>query len=385
MSIERASMVHLQKSLINDGKIVILYGARQTGKTTMSKELLDKLGGKTLRINADELKYVDVLSSRDYARIQLLIEGYDILFIDEAQRIPDLGINLKIIHENRPDLKILVTGSSSFDLANQVQEPLTGRTATFRLFPISLQELKANTTIFEIQHRLEELMIYGLYPALLNYGNALEKEKYLMELSNSYLYKDVLELSNIRNSSQISKLLKLLAFQIGSEVSINELAKSLGMSQETVNSYIDLMEKSFILFRLSGYNKNLRKEISKRDKILFWDLGVRNCLINNFAPFDMRTDTGAMWKNFVIAERLKFLTNNNRQVSPYFWRTYTGAEVDYVEEKDGVLTAFEIKYQKCRKQAPQTWIDNYGNNFHCINRDNFWEFLLKDTSNEKRS
>ncbi|HOO84321.1 MAG TPA: DUF4143 domain-containing protein, partial [Prolixibacteraceae bacterium] len=203
-----------------------------------------------------------------------------------------------------------------------------------------------------------------------------DKEKYLIELCNSYLYKDVLELSNIRNSSQINKLLKLLAFQVGSEVSINELGRSLGMSQETVNSYIDLLEKSFIVFRLSGFSKNLRKEISKRDKIFFWDTGVRNCLINNFAPLDMRTDKGALWENFIIAERLKYLSNNNMQLTPYFWRIYTGAEVDYVEEKNGVLTAYEVKFSKCKEKAPQTWVDNYGNNYYCITRDNFWKYIM---------
>lgn len=376
MNIERTSIKSIQKSLLNDQKIVVLYGARQTGKTTLSKALLDQLSGNVCSVNADELKYIDVFSSRDFSKMQLLLEGSNVLFIDEAQRIPDLGINMKIIHENMPNLKILLTGSSSFDLANSVNEPLTGRTSTFKLFPISLQELKSTTNVFDIQSRLEEFMVYGLYPALLQYGNASEKEKYLLELSNSYLYKDVLELSNIRNSSQINNLLKLLAFQIGNLVSLNELAQNLGMSQETVASYIDLMEKSFIVFRLSGYSKNLRKEINKRDKIFFWDLGVRNCIINNFAPLNLRNDTGALWENFMIVERLKFLSNNNQHVFPYFWRTYTGAEVDYVEENNGVLTAFEIKYKKTRKKAPQTWIENYGNNFHCITRDNFWEHVM---------
>jgi predicted AAA+ superfamily ATPase len=376
MKIERTSTKIIEKSLLKDKKIVILFGARQTGKTTLSNNLLDHIGGKILRINADELKYIDVLSSRDFSKMQLLIGGYDVLFIDEAQRIPDLGINLKIIFENMTDLKILVTGSSSFDLANHVNEPLTGRTATFKLYPISLQELKATTNVFDIQSKLDEYLVYGLYPALLQYVNAADKEKYLLELSNSYLYKDILELSNIRNSSQINNLLKLLAFQVGSMVSINELAQNLGMNKETVNSYINLLEKSFIVFRLNGYSQNLRKEISKRDKIFFWDLGVRNCLINNFAPLNLRNDVGAMWENFIIAERLKYLSNNNQFVKPYFWRTYTGAEVDYVEEKNGVLTAYEIKFKKARNKAPQTWIDNYGNNFHCITRDNFWEYVM---------
>jgi hypothetical protein len=376
MDTKRTTEILIGKSLLSDQKVVVVYGARQTGKTTLSHELLNKVEGKVLRINADELKYIDVLSSRDFSKMQLLIDGYDVLFIDEAQRIPNLGINLKIIHENMPGLKILVTGSSSFDLANTINEPLTGRTSTFRLFPFSLQELKQHESVFDLQHRLDEFLIYGLYPALQKYPNANDKEKYLIELCNSYLYKDVLELSNIRNSSQINKLLKLLAFQVGSEVSINELGRSLGMSQETVNSYIDLLEKSFIVFRLSGFSKNLRKEISKRDKIFFWDIGIRNCLINNFAPLDMRTDKGALWENFIIAERLKYLSNNNMQFTPYFWRTYTGAEIDYVEEKNGVLTAYEVKFSKCKEKAPQTWVDNYGNNYHCITRDNFWKYIM---------
>jgi predicted AAA+ superfamily ATPase len=239
-----------------------------------------------------------------------------------------------------------------------------------------LQELRETNNVFDIQNKIEEYLIYGLYPGLLNYGSIIEKEKYLLELSNSYLYKDVLELSNIRNSSKIKNLLKLLAFQIGSEVSINELAQNLNMSQETVNSYIDLLEKSFIVFRLNGFSRNLRKEISKRDKILFWDLGVRNSIINNFAPLNMRMDTGVLWENFIIAERLKFLSNNSQNIKPYFWRTYTGAEVDFIEEQNGILTAIEIKYKKPRNKAPQTWIDNYGNNFRCITTENFWEYVM---------
>ncbi|MDA3930363.1 MAG: ATP-binding protein [Prolixibacteraceae bacterium] len=376
MKHKRTALKNIEKSLLNDKKIVVLFGARQTGKTTLSNTLLDSIKGKTLRINADENKYIDLLSSRDYSKIKLLIEGYDTLFIDEAQRIPDLGINLKIIYENMPELKILVTGSSSFDIANTINEPLTGRTSSYKLFPISLQELRETNNVFDIQNKIEEYLIYGLYPGLLNYGSIIEKEKYLLELSNSYLYKDVLELSNIRNSSKIKNLLKLLAFQIGSEVSINELAQNLNMSQETVNSYIDLLEKSFIVFRLNGFSRNLRKEISKRDKILFWDLGVRNSIINNFAPLNMRMDTGVLWENFIIAERLKFLSNNSQNIKPYFWRTYTGAEVDFIEEQNGILTAIEIKYKKPRNKAPQTWIDNYGNNFRCITTENFWEYVM---------
>lgn len=376
MSVIRTIQKSLVEMLALNRKIVLLFGARQTGKTTLSNQVLLEMPGKILKINGDEIKYTELLSSRDFSKMKLLLESYDVLFVDEAQRIPDIGINLKIIYDNMPDLKMIITGSSSFELANKVKEPLTGRTSTLKMMPFSFQEMKQNTSIFDIQQRLEEFMLYGLYPEITNYSNSGEKEKYLMELSSSYLYKDILELSNIRNSSKIANLLKLLAFQIGQEVSLNEIGQSLGMSQETVSSYIDLLEKSFIVFRLSGFSRNLRKEVVKRDKIYFWDLGVRNCVIQNFAPISSRTDLGEMWENLIVAERLKYLSNNQITINSYFWRTYTGAEIDYVEEKNGKLFAYEIKYSKIRKNAPQTWIDNYGNNFKCITKDNFWEFVM---------
>jgi uncharacterized protein len=376
MSVIRTIQKSLVEMLASNRKIVLLFGARQTGKTTLSNQVLLEMPGKILKINGDEIIYTELLSSRDFSKMKLLLEGYDVLFVDEAQRIPDIGINLKIIYDNMPDLKMIITGSSSFELANKVKEPLTGRKSTLKMMPFSFQEMKQNTSIFDIQQRLEEFMLYGLYPEITNYANSGEKEKYLMELSSSYLYKDILELSNIRNSSKITNLLKLLAFQIGQEVSLNEIGQSLGMSQETVSSYIDLLEKSFIVFRLSGFSRNLRKEVVKRDKIYFWDLGVRNCVIQNFAPISSRTDLGEMWENLIVAERLKYLSNNQITTNSYFWRTYTGAEIDYVEEKNGELFAYEIKYSKIRKNAPQTWIDNYGNNFKCITKDNFWEFVM---------
>jgi predicted AAA+ superfamily ATPase len=376
MNTTRTIQAILTDLLTKNRKIVLLFGARQTGKSTLCNSILDGLSGKILKINGDEIKYIEMLSSRDFSKMKLLVDGVDVLFIDEAQRIPDIGINLKIIYENMPDLKMLITGSSSFDLGNQVKEPLTGRTSTFKLMPFSLQEIRQDTSIFDIQQRMEEFMLYGLYPEITHYTSSSEKEKYLTELSSSYLYKDVLELANIRNSSKISNLLKLLAFQIGKEVSLNEIGQNLGMSQETVSSYIDLLEKSFIVFRLGGFSRNLRKEVAKRDKIYFWDLGVRNCLIQNFSPLSTRNDVGEMWENLIVTERLKYLSNNQLNTNTYFWRTYTGAEIDYVEERNGELFAYEIKYSKVRKNAPQTWIENYGNNFKCITKDNFWEFVM---------
>ena len=376
MNIQRIIQNELTESFAKYQKIILIFGARQTGKTTLCNQILGEIDGKILRINGDEIKYSELFSSRDFAKMNLLLDGYQVLFIDEAQRIPDIGINLKIIYDNLPGLKMLVTGSSSFELGNQVKEPLTGRTMTYQLMPLSLQEIRQNTPVFEIQQRLEEFMLYGLYPEITHYANAREKEKYLTELSSSYLYKDILELSSIRNSSKISGLLKLLAFQIGQEVSLNEIAQSLGLSQETVSNYIDLLEKSFIVFRLHGFSRNLRKEIGKRDKIYFWDLGIRNCIIQNFSSLTTRNDVGQMWENLMITERFKYLKNNDINANSYFWRTYTGAEIDYVEERNGELFAYEIKYTKPKTKAPQTWIDNYGSNFKSITRDNFWEFVM---------
>ncbi len=376
MKIYRSLQPILQKEFSESNKIIILYGARQSGKTTLSNDILNNIKGNILKINADELRYIDVLSSRDLSKLKLLTGGYDILFIDEAQRIEDIGINLKIIHDNIPQLKLFVTGSSSFDLANKVQEPLTGRTSTYTLFPISLLELRKTHNEFELKNRLEELMVYGMYPDVFSYDSYEKKEKYLREMTGSYLYKDIFDISQIRNASKIRDLLRLLAFQIGSEVSLNELGNNLGLSLETINSYIGLLEKSFIVFRLSGFSRNLRKEISKRDKIYFWDIGIRNTLINNFLPIDKRNDTGAIWENFIIAERMKYLSYNEIFASSYFWRTYTGAELDYVEELNGKLFAYEIKFKKSKMKAPKTWIENYSNNFKCITIDNFWEFVV---------
>ncbi len=376
IKIERSLLPVLLKELLETDKILILYGARQTGKTTLADDLLTNVKGKVLKVNADELRYVDILSSRDLPKMKLLTGDYDLLFIDEAQRINDIGINLKILHDNLPRLKLFVTGSSSFDLANKVKEPLTGRTSTYILYPISLLELRKTYNVFELQSRLEEFMIYGMYPELFQYDSSQRKEKYLREMSVSYLYKDVLEIAQIRNTSKIRDLLRLLAFQVGSEVSINELGNSLGLSQETVQSYINLLEKSFIIFRLSGFSRNLRKEISKRDKIYFWDVGIRNTLIDNFSPFSMRNDVGALWENFIIAERMKYLSYNEIFAKSYFWRTYTGAELDYVEEINGRLFAWEIKFKKAKKKAPKAWIENYGNQYRCITYDNFGEFVV---------
>lgn len=343
----------------------------------MSKEIIKELNLKTFFINADEEKYIDILSSRDFTKIDRIINGYELLFIDEAQRIPEIGINLKIIKDEVPNLKIVVTGSSSFELANKISEPLTGRKWIFNLFPISILELKKHFSDFEIDEKIEELLVFGAYPEVLTTKNWQEKKELLKEISQSYLYKDVLKIAKIKHSSKIKKLLQLLAFQIGSEVSISEIATQLEMNKETVNRYIDLLEKSFVIFRLSGFNRNLRKEVSKMDKIYFYDLGVRNIIIDNLKTLDNRNDVGGLWENFLLIERKKYLEYTKEIASQYFWRTSTGAELDYVEERDGKLYGFEFKWNANKKiKAPKSWIENYKEaEFRVINKDNYLEFV----------
>ena len=367
----------IRQRVIESNKIIILYGPRQVGKTTLVRELISGLPYKSLMVNADELVYQTVLSGRDLTQMKLLVEGYELLFIDEAQRIPDVGINLKFLHDGLPDLKIIATGSSSFELANRTKEALTGRTWTYELFPISLGELNLQQNAFLLQQRLDELLRFGSYPDTLQLPNAADKIRYLRELSSAYLYKDILEMAAIRHADKLRKLLQLLAFQVGSEVSPSEIGTILSMSKDTANTYIDLLEKAFVVFRLSGFSRNLRKEISKMDKIYFYDLGIRNVLIDNFQPLDLRTDVGALWENFLVIERRKRNAYASQFANTYFWRTYTGAELDYVEEANGQLTGFEFKFSRKSAKAPASWLDNYpGSTFQVINRDNYLAFLL---------
>jgi uncharacterized protein len=370
----------LLQKLKNSNKVIVLYGARQTGKTTFANQIIKELNLKTLKINADLALYHDVLSSKEITKLSALVEGYDMLFIDEAQRVQDIGLNLKIltdeINTKNTPIKILITGSSSLGIAQNISEALTGRKQVYHLFPFSIQEISLGKNAFEVSNMFEELMIYGLYPEVYTTKNRQEKIALLTEITSSYLYKDVLELANLRHPRKLRQLLQLLAFQIGSEVSIAELSQNLKINQETVERYLDLLEKSFVIFRLSGFSRNLRKEISKRDKFYFYDLGIRNSLIENYNYFDKRNDVGHLWENFVISERIKYLEYNNIRANKYFWRTYTSAELDFVEERDGVLYGFEIKYSKAKNKPPKTWIETYKNaTYQCISKHNILDFV----------
>ena len=367
----------IREKIEDSGKIVILYGPRQVGKTTLIKNLLGEIRLKALIVNGDELRFRDVLSSQDLPTLQGLVSGYELLVIDEAQRIPDIGINLKILHDNIPELKIIATGSSSFELANRIKEPLTGRTWTYTLYPVSVWELSRLWNSFELENRLEELLVFGAYPELFSYGSDEDKARYLREVCGSYLYRDILALSGIRNRDRMADLLRLLAYQVGSQVSLDELGRQLGMSRDTVNSYIDLLEKSFVLFRLRGFSRNLRKEVVKMGKVYFYDLGIRNSIIDNIKRLKLRDDVGKLWENFLIIERQKTLAYSDRDAGSYFWRTYTGAELDYVEESGGTLSGFEFSFNQRKKKPPKTWIESYsGSTWNQIHSGNFLDFLV---------
>lgn len=352
-------------------KIIVLFGARQTGKTSLLKKILADLPFKVLQLNGDELKYLEIFSGRDLEKMEELTEGYEMLFIDEGQKIPELGIHLKILHDSHPELRIIVTGSSSFDLATKVSEPLTGRKRVFNLFPVSLEELSTENNTYELKNKLEELMRYGSYPEVVSSQGFETKTRAIEEISNSYLMKDVIEIGQIQHLEKAYQLLKLLALQIGSEVSIHELSQAVKLNHETVESYIAQFEKAFILFRVGGFSRNLRNEIKKSKKIYFWDLGIRNYLVNNFNSLDIRNDTGFLFENFIVAERQKWLNYHRELTNVYFWRLYTGSEIDYIEERAGHLFAYEIKWNKNKLRMPKSWVENYHSEVELINKTNF--------------
>jgi predicted AAA+ superfamily ATPase len=375
MWIKRYLRKSILDELIKGQKLVVLYGARQTGKTSLLTSITDELPYRTIRVNADQAKYQEVFSGQDLRKMHDLVEGYELLFIDEGQKIPDLGIHLKILHDELPSLRIVVTGSSSFDLATKLGEPMTGRKRVYTLFPPSQEEMRSMHNPFELKDRLGNFMVFGSYPEVLVQSNRDDRFEALREISDSYLMKDIIEISQIRHVQKAYQLLKLLAYQVGSEVSIHELSQSLKLNHETVESYIGLFERAFILFRLGGFSRNLRNEIKKSSKIYFWDTGIRNYLIGNMNRIDQRDDLGAIFENFLIAERQKWVYNHRSLMNSYFWRLYTGAEIDYVEESNGELSGYEIKWGKGKIRAPKSWTATYNADVKLINKENYLDFI----------
>ncbi len=376
MEINRLIKTQLIADLSNLGKVVMLYGPRQAGKTTLSKQVIQEMDLKTLMVNADQSKYLEVLSSRDLGKLRSLVAGYELLFIDEGQRIPEIGINLKILHDELPELKILVTGSSSFLLSGRVSESLAGRKKIYTLLPVSMQELGGINNAFELNDQLEDRLIFGSYPEVINIVNSSAREEYLHDISSSFIFKDILELEMIKYPLKIRDLLRLLAYQTGSQVSIHELGNKLGLNRDTVERYLFLLEQSFVIFKLPAFSHNPRKEISKSQKYYFYDTGIRNILIGNMKPLSERNDTGALWENFIIAERRKYLLYNQKNANGYFWRTYAGTEIDYVEERMTDFFAYEIKSGRSKKRIPVSWSEGYGSNYQIINRENYLDFIL---------
>ena len=379
MKIQRIIIFEILQKLTDSDKAIIIYGPRQVGKTTLCKDIMAQVGLKTLYINADEARFVDVLGSRDARKLTELTAGYQLLIIDEAQRVPDIGLNLKILIDAKTGIKIIATGSSSFELSSKINEPLTGRHWTYLLYPIAGIELLDQYNTFELTSALEERLIWGSYPEVFSIVGATEKEAYLRTLASDYLYKDILALQSVRNAGKIRDLLKLLAFQVGSQVSLSELARALEMSKETVAHYLDLLEKTFVLFRLSGFSRNLRKEVSKMSKYYFYDIGVRNSVIDNFKSLALRNDAGALWENFLIMERVKRNAYRSFHATPYFWRTYTGAEIDYIEEHEDALSGYEFTWgQRDKKREPASWRVAYHTaTWHSIDRSTWGSFALE--------
>ncbi len=375
MWIKRYLRKSISDELIRGQKLVVMFGARQTGKTSLLTNITNELPYKTVRVNADQARYQEVFTGQDLRKMRDLVEGYELLFIDEGQKIPDLGIHLKILHDELPSLRIVVTGSSSFDLATKLGEPMTGRKRVFTLFPLSQEEMNSLYNSFELKDLLDDFLVFGSYPEVLTQSNRNDRFETLREISESYLMKDIIEISQIRHIQKAYQLLKLLAFQVGSEVSIHELSQSLKLNHETVESYIGLFEKAFVLFRLGGFSRNLRNEIKKSNKIYFWDTGIRNYLIGNLNRLDQRNDSEALFENFLIAERQKWLNNHRSLANSYFWRLYTGAEIDYVEENQGILTGYEIKWGKKGIRIPKSWTDSYKADVQLLNRENYLDFI----------
>ena len=378
MKIQRLLLPQIQNSLL-PGKILVLYGPRQVGKTTLAKDLVSTVSLRSRFVNADELLYREALASQDRQKLSEVLGEAELLVIDEAQRVPDIGLNLKILIDNHPQAVILATGSASFDLANKISEPLTGRKLTFSLYPISYAELRRTLGALEARSQLERWLVWGSYPAIATTDDPDLRQRLLGELVGSYLYRDILDLEGVRKSEKIVDLLRLLAFQIGQEVSLAELAASLALNRLTVERYLDLLEKVFVIFKVSGFSRNLRKEISKNPRYYFYDNGVRNSLIQNFNPLTLRNDVGLLWENHLMIERRKANQASGRAVNAYFWRTYDQKEIVYIEEYRGQLHGYEFKWRgEMRKSTRHEFLSAYpGSELTTISQENFEKFLLE--------
>lgn len=380
MSDIKRDLQNILSSKIGKGKVIILIGSRQVGKTTLLKTMLSgEFSSNTVQYwNCDESEVRSLLSQESSSRFKSLVGSSKFIVIDEAQRVKNIGLVLKILHDNFPDVQFAVTGSSSLDLSNTINEPLTGRKFEYNLFPFSTNELMNHTNMFDEIKQLDNRLVYGFYPDVVN--NPGDEKEILSNIVSSYLYKDVFEFQDVRKPAIIEKLVQALALQIGSEVSFNELGNFLGIDSLTVQRYVDLLEKAYVIFHLHSYSRNVRNELKKSIKIYFYDNGVRNAVISNFSSCALRSDIGELWENFLISERIKNNAFHNRKSKYYFWRTTQKQEVDFIEEENGTFKAFEFKYnpKKANAKCPLTFSNNYPEiSFEVITKDNYMEFVTE--------
>lgn len=361
---------------LQPNKVVILYGARRVGKTMLVKEILANVNEPILRLNGDDINVHDKLSIRSIENYKQILGTCKLLYIDEAQKISEIGLKLKLMIDEIEGLRIIISGSSSFDIHKNAGEPLTGRKYTFTLYTLSENEYTQIENNINKMDKIRERLVFGNYPELLHLPDRQDKVDYLNEMISSYLLKDILVYEQIKNSQKIFNLLRLIAFQIGGEVSLQELGIQLGISKNTVEKYLDLLSKVFILHKVEGFSRNLRKEITKNSRWYFLDNGIRNAVIANFNPLHARNDIGALWENYMISERLKYQEYKRISSNNYFWRTYEQQEIDWVEERDGSLFGYEFKWKEEKVKIPTQWKSAYPDaSFELININNFSEWL----------
>ena len=362
---------------LQKGKVLIIYGPRQIGKTSLIDNFKKKTKLKTLNTTGENIRIRTIFEKGDLEEILAFVEGYELLIIDEAQTINNIGFAFKLLTDHNKELTIIATGSSSFELANQVGEPLVGRKRTVEMFPISMLELKNSYNNYELKEKLEEFLIYGFYPEVITAKTSARKQSIATEIATSYLFKDILMLDNILSSSKINQIVRMLAFQIGSEVSFNEIATKVGLDVKTVSKYLDILEKSFVLKSLGGYSGNLRDEVTQKRKYYFYDTGIRNALVANFNPIELRNDVGALWENFLVMERFKRNAYQEVVSNYYFWRTYQSGEIDFIEEREGKLFAYEFKWGKKPAKFPKKFTSTYTDSeTFLVNQVNCLEFIL---------
>jgi len=372
--IKRQIQPVIEKNL-KKGFVVVLFGARRTGKTVLMNEIKKKLKTEDiLHVQGEDLEVAEILSSSRLSILKQFLKGYKYLFIDEAQEIPHIGKNLKLIVDNIPDISVFITGSSAFNLHGETGEPLVGRSLFLKLYPFAVSELDED--FLQIKQSLSDKLIYGMYPQIITAESIAEKKSILESIKNGYLLKDILRSDNLKNSIFVIDLLRLIAFQIGHDISYSELATQLKVNVRTVQRYLDILEKTFVLFSVRGFSRNLRKEISKSPRYYFWDNGIRNVIIANFNDLKLRQDAGQLWENFCISERFKYLHNKGILANSYFWRTYDQQEIDLLEEREGKIFAYEFKFGNKKAKMPKIFASTYPNSeFVTINPDNFHGFL----------